>query len=391
MKKPYAQCSVCWRVGQAKRGKRVRLAICLCICLLAMVPYAFAGKEFAPVGGPGGSAFREVCPLGQYVVGVRYRYGDWIDQISIICASVDANGMTGQNWYGAAFGGNGGVGPYERFCNPGYIISGASILLRNHPSRYVKMMDMYCRSTTSNNGHKLMNVGAPSSYFGDSDQYCPDGEAVIGIQGRYGAFVDAIGMICGAFAQRTPSSPKPISEACLNLKGDPVPAQWKDMLDVHNEKRAEHCVAPLKWSNELAQAAQAYAEKCMIGQHGSDGENIASAWFEGPTGPVTPAMSDKDIFFSKWYCEVNNYDHNNPEFKSGTTTNDCKNVNAHFTQIVWKDTCQIGCGRADCDIRGEDGKIHKGTQWVCRYYPPGNVNATDPAVLTQQVSPALCK
>jgi len=44
-------------------------------------------------------------------------------------------------------------------------------------------------------------------------------------------------------------------------------------------------------------------------------------------------------------------------------TNRCKGMCGHYTQIVWRDTKELGCGVA----RGGDREI-----WVCDYSPPGN-------------------
>jgi hypothetical protein len=210
----------------------------------------------------------------------------------------------------------------------------------------------------------------------------------MGIQGRAGLYVDAIGMICDALPVITPSRPEPPPEACRG-PGDPVPAQWSDMLSAHNERRKQHCVAPLTWSNELALAAQAYADKCILDKHGSDGENMADAWTVANGDPVLPAESDKDAFEKTWYCEVKNYDFKAPKFKGGFTVN-CQDVNGHFTQVVWKDTCQLGCGRATCDMTDDQGVVHKGTHWVCRYKPPGNVDVSDVNVLKKEVHPSVC-
>jgi Cysteine-rich secretory protein family len=146
-----------------------------------------------------------------------------------------------------------------------------------------------------------------------------------------------------------------------------APPDMSDMLKAHNERRARHCVPPLAWSPALAQAAQAYAEKCILGQHGSTGENMAN-WVTIKNGePVLPARTNRQIFEDVWYCEINNYDFNAPQIVGGFKQNCDPPVNGHFTQVVWKGTQQLGCGRATCTINGQQG-----TNWVCRYSPEGN-------------------
>jgi pathogenesis-related protein 1 len=125
-------------------------------------------------------------------------------------------------------------------------------------------------------------------------------------------------------------------------------AEQKAILSLHNSYRAEHCVPALTWSAELAAAAQRWAENCWIGhdsKRGHIGENIA--W-----GGDRSASSAVDA----WYKEVTVYNYAKPGFASST---------AHFTQMVWKDTKQIGCGVAKCYL----GTVRL---WVCRYGPTGN-------------------
>jgi len=168
--------------------------------------------------------------------------------------------------------------------------------------------------------------------------------------------------------------------------GDQVPADWSDMLNAHNERRKLHCVPPLEWSNQLAQSAKSYADMCILDKHGvQSGENMADRWSESNGRAMLPASTDRQAFENTWYCEIKNYDFNNPTFKGGFTSN-CQNVNGHFTQVVWKDTRQLGCGRATCTING-----HQGTHWVCRYAPVGNVNASNASVLRQEVLRPQCR
>jgi hypothetical protein len=358
----------------------------LCLALLSASPVR-AAQEFPLYGGPGGGAFRFDCPSGHFMVGAKYRAGSWLDQIAVICAKIGPLGLD-YDPIGPAFGGNGGNVSRIETCNLNQVITGAAVLL-NSSNKFVKEIDFGCRSPY-NGSYRSIIVGSPASIFPDHYQLCRNGEAITGIQGRAGLFIDAIGMICGALPEIAPSTPEPPPEQCAGLKEDPAPNQWVDMLRAHNERRAQHCVAPLKWSAELAQQAQAYAEKCRLGVHGSTGENLAAAWKEVNGAPVLPALTDREAFETTWYCENKNYDFNNPVFKGGSTS-ECKDVNGHFTQVVWKDSCQLGCGRADCDITDSNGIVHKGTQWVCRYLPAGNVNVTNVDVLKDQVRPGTCK
>jgi uncharacterized protein YkwD len=188
---------------------------------------------------------------------------------------------------------------------------------------------------------------------------------------------------CKKRAQPGPPTPTP--------GGDAVPAQWADMLAAHNEKRKLHCVGALTWSAKLAADAQEYAALCKLGQHSStgDGENLNTAARVESGEDKLPAKTHRQSF-QDWYSEINNYrDYNNPKLVLKGP-----GMNGHFTQVVWKDSRQLGCGMATCQMEMEmtysDGRKvmekHKGTQWVCRYSPAGN----DARFLKDQVKPPTC-
>ena len=365
---------------QSPRKSNIIAVLYTLACLGGLISGSAAAVEFPPYGGSGDD-FRDTCQPGQFLVGLNGRSGSVIDQISITCAPVDAGGLTGTQINGPTRGGNGGSA-YTKACAPAEIITGVGIWMTDL-NTHIQLLIFNCKSTTTASRHNLDVGSAP--FFPDIYQTCPTGEAVIGIQGRSDVYVNAVGMICGALPVAT--QPPPVVQACPGVTPEEVPSEWSDMLNAHNDRRNLHCVKPLTWSKELAASAQSYASECKIGVHsgGSDGENLADAWRIDNNGqPVLPALSDKDAFEKTWYCEVVNYDFNNPVFKPGFTT-DCKVVNGHFTQVVWKDTCRLGCGRATCTLKDDAGNDRQGTHWVCRYRPAGNVNATDPSVLKQKV------
>jgi uncharacterized protein YkwD len=116
------------------------------------------------------------------------------------------------------------------------------------------------------------------------------------------------------------------------------------LLDAHNAYRAKHCAPPLTWSTDIAAAAQRWANRCVFDHDRSNelGENLA--W--GTRLSVREAVS-------LWYDEVGGYNYAAPGFGSA----------GHFTQLVWRGSRQVGCGRAVC---GAD------ILFVCRYAPAGN-------------------
>lgn len=136
-----------------------------------------------------------------------------------------------------------------------------------------------------------------------------------------------------------------------------TPAEIQEWLDAHNTYRALHGVPNVTWSTTVAQSAQAYADTCPSGHsyHPQYGENLAWSYGQNPSfGDVV----------KWWYDEEQYYDYNNPGFSSTT---------GHFTQVVWKNTTEIGCGyRSGCSI-SLLGKTFTDV-WVCQYNPHGNVS-----------------
>ncbi|HVK72612.1 MAG TPA: CAP domain-containing protein [Kofleriaceae bacterium] len=167
-------------------------------------------------------------------------------------------------------------------------------------------------------------------------------------------------------------APEPARSPAPEREPAPAPARGgldasaQAFLDAHNRVRAAHCAPPLTWSPELAKVAQAWADQlrnagCAF-EHSRTryGENLAG----GTSGALSPASVTE-----MWYREVGSYD-----FKRGGFSMDT----GHFTQVVWRDTRSLGCGKTTC--RGMD-------IYVCNYDPPGNVQGQ----YRDQVQPTGCK
>lgn len=134
--------------------------------------------------------------------------------------------------------------------------------------------------------------------------------------------------------------------------GKPAPASsptaW---IEAHNRLRARHCAPPLAWSPKLAQVAQKWANTlrdkgCAFGHSGGNyGENLAA----GTIGTL-----DAESVVKMWYDEIAHYKFPDGGFSPET---------GHFTQVVWRGTSQLGCGRSLCKTM---------EIWVCEYDRPGN-------------------
>jgi hypothetical protein len=130
------------------------------------------------------------------------------------------------------------------------------------------------------------------------------------------------------------------------------PTEIQEFLDTHNTRRIAHGVAPLTWSITIASSAQNFANTCP--RTHSDtvfGENL---YWSSPAASPTTAVEN-------WYSEVSLYDFNHPGFS---------NTTGHFTQIIWKNTTEIGCGiRTDCPTPSAWPLSY---HVVCQYHPAGN-------------------
>ena len=130
----------------------------------------------------------------------------------------------------------------------------------------------------------------------------------------------------------------------------------KEALDTHNNYRKKHHANNLVLNKDLCNIAQKYAEylaKTGNFEHSSNsyngnplGENLFACYGIKINGKM---MTDD------WYNEIKQYNFNKPGFISGT---------GHFTQIIWKDSKEVGFGYA----QGSDGYYYG----VANYYPAGN-------------------
>ncbi|XP_043710092.1 pathogenesis-related protein 1A-like [Telopea speciosissima] len=129
----------------------------------------------------------------------------------------------------------------------------------------------------------------------------------------------------------------------------------KEMVDEHNAVRTSLGLVPLTWNETVAEYAQRYADQrsgdCqLVHSQGPYGENLY--WASGAAELETATAAVK-----AWVDEKSDYDY---------ATNTCVNgkMCGHYTQVVWKNSQQLGCASVKCS---DNAYLS-----VCSYYPPGN-------------------
>ncbi len=141
------------------------------------------------------------------------------------------------------------------------------------------------------------------------------------------------------------------------------------LIKYHNIFRTDVGIKNLKWADDLSRDAEEWAEylsknrNCEM-EHASqsirknNGENIFWA------SPIVWSNGKKELqkihgsdVVNSWGSEKTDYNYLNNSCKAGAMC-------GHYTQIVWNDTKEVGCGMAICNDKAQ--------LWVCRYRPAGN-------------------
>lgn len=177
---------------------------------------------------------------------------------------------------------------------------------------------------------------------------------------------------------------------------DTVCEAW---LDTHNDRRAELNAGTvtddgtdgtypvpstplpmLVWNSHLAEVAQAHADACVY-EHNSDrkdqyvaaggeniyiGENIAVNYTSAALNSLESyAVTQTDL----WWDEHTLWHHQT--YQSGTI-----NGAGHFTQMIWENTIEVGCGIASCP--NMNPSYNNAAFGVCNYGPGGNYSNQAP-------------
>lgn len=205
-------------------GAGKRFTVCKSLLLAATISFSFTSTAWSqtylePVGGYGGSAFERRCASGEYLHGFELRAGSDVDAIRPVCFEPAGQGehIAPGKYAGAWHGGPGGsIVQLHCPANQGIsAVRGMRVLVEGKRIQTVNEIRLYCGPVST----APFQLGEPDASFkapeqqdsqtfigttysmvvhGAQTQRCPDGEVAVGVHGRTGAWVDAIGLICAA-------------------------------------------------------------------------------------------------------------------------------------------------------------------------------------------------
>jgi pathogenesis-related protein 1 len=175
--------------------------------------------------------------------------------------------------------------------------------------------------------------------------------------------------------------------------GDPETGQLAGITAAHNAVRAmvstTPALPPLTWSPTLAAYAQAWATQlasspstCSNPQHRPQselmsmdyGENLAAFYGESRGGaPLSTAQQAVDGWASEVMCWTYGTIAGTEKCDMTCYTNLHSDGCGHYTQIVWRNSLQLGCGVATCQTGQGSEDI-----WICNYSPAGNIEGQAP-------------
>ncbi len=175
----------------------------------------------------------------------------------------------------------------------------------------------------------------------------------------------APGLMLALIAEALPTEPAtpPVGEPPVARRSPGRPASAAELnqrlLALHNQPRDAVGVPPLSWSPTLADQARTWAETLIAGRRfehdgarGLVGENLWAGWGRrfSPEEMVQAWSEEQAAYVHGVYPHVRH-------------PGDTRAV-GHYTQMVWRNTTEVGCAVAEQDDR---------QVLVCRYSPPGNV------------------
>jgi hypothetical protein len=219
--------------------------------LLAGPALAAPDQMMPPSGGGGGGQYAARCEIDEILNGFELRVGDDVDGIRAICArALTPTSIAPRRLHASSTGGAGGRVVQVVCPDNTPAIASMSVGAEGQQTVIVNSIRLYCGIAAVNqlpepyptfafDGPKIKvdpgfgTTVVMKQWF--ETQRCPAGLVPVGINGRSGKWLDAIGFICGALQLEPPTLPKvaaPARPKVTPLAGPPFKIQVEWMRPV---------------------------------------------------------------------------------------------------------------------------------------------------------------
>ena len=188
-------------------GLRHFIAALIALLSLSLSAQAQTDYVFSPAGGGGGSNFHARCADGQILTGLELRVGNDVDAIRPICSKIyGPTEAGGYEPYPLKFGGDGGHTIRLNCPSKEPVVTSIRVLSEGS-ANVINNIHLYCNPLGQKNkevpsakfdGPKYKPDFLESVPYGeDATQRCPGSLVGVGINGRSGQRLDALGLVCG--------------------------------------------------------------------------------------------------------------------------------------------------------------------------------------------------
>lgn len=221
------------------------------VLLAGLAGHARADTVLDKMGGGGGGDFTARCPAGQLLAGFAMRAADDVDAIRPLCVTAwgprDISAASDSAWHG------GGGGRDESIACPHQtpIVHGMYVMSEGADTQVINSIHLSCALAADSQVTSKDTVAffdAPAYYnsqlfatdphWHGQTQYCPDGQLAVGMHGRSGVWVDAIGLICAP-----PDMAHAPVRSIGRAGGSPEPGPPKSICQAARDARARNSPA----------------------------------------------------------------------------------------------------------------------------------------------------
>ena len=178
---------------------------------------ALSETYLPPIGGPGGGQFTDICATDTNLAGVELRTADDVDAIRPICVQAYSGAtnigplLHSQRWHG------GDGGRVRQLMCPAKtpIVSGIAIATEGVDKIIVNSVSLYCTTNRAQQAPNpypsavfegpayvpsesafVVGINGDPAYQGGGREDCPSGQVAVGLHGRSGKWLDAVGLAC---------------------------------------------------------------------------------------------------------------------------------------------------------------------------------------------------